>query len=217
MELNNNYPMYIKKDNYCCNRIFNCIKVNFSYHSTFPEKWNPNISLLRWNSYYGLSSWGYGIIGLCMLTLFSDNFMLQPSISIPIELEAWVLIIQSFISFFADVYYISDITCWHIFDRITATVSVFLFISNLYWISTMERIMYVSSIPIGLNFLKLSRDACHKKNISKFVKYHTLWHISLPIFIIFWLLYRSMTNYLWRQIVLYQILSCNLYIFWLFN
>lgn len=81
---------------------------------------------------------------------------------------------------------------WHAFDRWVATCNIILLVINVVWISWIERAMYVMTVASGLSLLMLGRREreSEKGSLAMLTLWHSLWHISLPLGLIFWFLYR---------------------------
>jgi len=147
---------------------------------------------LNWCSIYGFSSFSYGILGVIIFIFFQNNFMTEKyGIPIPINIYVLCLIIQSLVTFLADVYYINEESIFHYVDRFVATFNIILFSITIYWVSYIEKIIFVIALMNSLLIFKYSREHRIKRDISSYCYYHSVWHFILPFYILIWLLYRE--------------------------
>ena len=168
-----------------------------SCKNCIPTEWNDEIILKPENlyiSFYSISSFYYGVAGLIMLLFFKNNFKLIPHIPIPIEFFSIMLFIQSILSYFADVLYINNVSYWHTIDRIVTCINIFLFFSNIFWISYIEKVYFIIVLFCGVILFKKSRDTRNNKNIKEYLLRHQIWHMFFPLAIVLWLSYRKITN-----------------------
>ena len=169
----------------------------FTKNNSMPKKWKDRKEFKPENlyiSFYSFSSLYYAIAGIIMYMFFKKNFNLLPKIPVPIEIFIGLLIFQSLTSFLADVVYINEPSYFHMIDRITAVSVISIFASNIYWISPIEKIYFVSVILLSYFVFKDSREARRNNNIDAFLSKHERWHRFFPLAIIFWLLYRLFIN-----------------------
>ena len=177
--------------------IYNHFSQLLSCKSYIPEEWKDEIILKPKHLYlspYGISSFYYAFAGLIMLIFFNNNFKLNPSIPIPIEVFAIMLFSQSILSYYADVIYIHNLSYWHTFDRILTIINLMLFLLNILWISNIEKVYFISIIITGFILFKKSRKARDNKNLNEFLLHHQIWHIFFPLAIVLWLCYRKIIN-----------------------
>lgn len=157
------------------------------------------------NKWYALSSFTYLICGKVLLIFFSDIYDIEPQIPIPIELTAFMLIAQSWLSYRGDVVYIhteiyTDLYAnYWIFapkniDICFVILHIIVFNINFFYITWQERIIYIISFAIAAFCFYKSFKALHsnkQRNLTQFLKWHVLWHLSLPIAFFVWIFYRK--------------------------
>ncbi len=117
---------------------------------------------------YAVSSFFYAFAGLIRLY---QNF----------HLDAFNLIIQSFLSFISDVITLSIDSIWHPIDRLFAIYTCFYHFSTI--TSPISFITQLIIFLIGYNFLNDSNNF-YDKNDDSFEYYHTLWHMTCIIMLI---------------------------------
>ena len=177
--------------------IYNNLCSEFSCCNYTPKDWKNEIMLTPDNlyiSFYSISCFYYAIAGLIMILFFKNNFNLNPKIPVPIEFFAIMLFIQSILSYYADVIYINSFSYWHMIDRIVTYINVFVFMSNLFWISYIEKVYFIIVLFCGVLLFKRSRDSRNNKNINEYLLRHQIWHIFFPLAIVLWLFYRKIIN-----------------------
>tara|TARA_Y100000816_G_C26051086_1_gene551101 strand:- start:725 stop:1339 length:615 start_codon:yes stop_codon:yes gene_type:complete len=144
---------------------------------------NSDNSILK--TYYKASCFTYLILGILILTLFyrknsklHDDFLLISSI---------LLIITSFISYTNDVWgYFKQNKCIAIFDKIWST-SFSLFVISYHICFHIQASDYNSVLLLlvtlcsALFFLSNSIKSYSIKQFESQQKWHTLWHLSLPV------------------------------------
>lgn len=164
---------------------------NFDDDPSIPDTWINN-KLIKWNSIYGLSSFTYGILGIAMIFLFKDNFDSKNyNVPIPIYLLGTLLIIQSFVTFMGDVYCVDKPCLWHKIDKYLATFNTLVFSICMFYISIIEKLVFSFGIVNGLYFFKQARISRKNNNIENYAFYHSLWHLTFPLYLLGWLLYRK--------------------------
>ena len=130
---------------------------------------------LKKNIFYTLSSFTYTLGGIFVLFY-------------PIKIDyyqaffPYFLIAQGFISYLSDVVCINTLKC-SIIDITFATYNTFicLLISNYYNLNILESCI----LTIGIFFIFISSYYFKKNNIKKYVIYHILWHITLPLLAVY--------------------------------
>ena len=153
---------------------------------------NEKSDLLKWCSIYGLSSFSYGILGILIFICFKNNFKTEKhGIPIPIYLYISGLIIQSIVTFMADVYFINSESICHNIDRFVALINTLSFSICFFWMSFFGKIILIFGLTNGLYLFKLSRYYRKRSNLKLYTYYHSLWHIILPAYIFIWLIFRD--------------------------
>ena len=167
------------------------MRTQFSADSTFPAHWDPlHPSLQLWTS-YGMSSFTYSFVGMCMLVLFPGSFALEPTIPVPQRLQAFGLCAQSVATLFADVLFLSKDSFWHLLDRWIALSNVLFVASNMYWLSRIEKAVFILAVLGGVELLNRSRMSRLHRDEVTFAFWHTAWHVGYPAFLLAWLVYRQ--------------------------
>jgi len=176
-------------------RVFLEVQATTEPESSIPEEWAKH-EKFSFFSTYALSSWTYASVGLLMLTVFADNHHLEPKIPIPIEVQAGGIIMQSFVTYIADVHYASEDTHWHLIDRIIATINTVQLCLCALFISWIEVLLFAIVVPTGLICLSNSRH-CRLTDICMhaYVRWHACWHAIYPFGVFGWLNFRAFPDY----------------------
>jgi uncharacterized membrane protein len=88
-----------------------------------------------------------------MLVLFPSSFALAPAIPVPQRLQAFGLCAQSVATLFADVLFLSKDSFWHLLDRWIALSNVLFVASNMYWLSRIEKAVFILAVLGGVELL----------------------------------------------------------------
>lgn len=149
-----------------------------------------------------------------MLTVFDGNYELEPKVGIPQKLHLSYLVLQSCVTFVADVLYCGTKSIWHFIDRVTATGGTIFLSLSIVYVSIEEVAMFAVIIPTGILCLFHARmaraaptkeyeegtdsDQIQKAGQAKgprccvaFARWHALWHVYYPLGAILWLTYRQ--------------------------
>lgn len=172
--------------NFLYNNLYNSFK-----HDTIIKK-ETSKNMLKWNTIYGFSSFTYGMVGLIMYFFLQNTFTTeQYSIPIPIKLYGLLFILQSIVTFIADVYYINEKSIFHNIDRLVATLNTLFVCISVYYISYIEKTIFCIALINGLYLLDKSRLYRKNENIELYSYYHTMWHLTFPLYLLMWLSYRN--------------------------
>mmetsp|Transcript_5380 Transcript_5380/g.6801 ORF Transcript_5380/g.6801 Transcript_5380/m.6801 type:complete len:229 (+) Transcript_5380:215-901(+) len=192
-------------------RVFISVQMETDPVSNIPEHWAEH-EKFSFFSMYALSSWTYASVGILMLTVFYDNYYLDPPIPIPIEMHAIGVIAQSFVTYIADVHYASKTTHWHFADRCIATLNTLSLCLSGFFISWTEVLIFALVVPTGLILLSNSRhcrltDVC----MNAYTRWHAFWHAVYPSAVLGWLNYRAFPEYR-SLMILATVFMCGLVI-----
>jgi len=169
----------------------------FDCNCFVPKHWDvDSADEVRWFSVYGISTFTYMLVGLLMMTVFDGNYAIEPPLTmIPQAVQGMGLCFQSFATGMADVNHLGKTSVWHLFDRLVATTNVLIVGANLLSeISWVERLYFVALLAAGLSLLNLSRlerEGKPEGSITLFARYHAEWHLSFPLGLVLWMLYRQ--------------------------
>ena len=107
--------------------------------------------MLKWNTIYGFSSFTYGFVGFIMYFFLQNIFTTEKyNVPIPIKYYAICLMLQSFVTFFADVYFINEESIFHNIDRFVALFNTLFFCVAFYNISIIEKVIFTAGLINGL-------------------------------------------------------------------
>ena len=157
-----------------------------------PKEW-CNSTQLDWFSPYGISCFSYSVIGWLFYVFFYTSYVFSTyPIPIPIMLHIFGLTTQSLFSFMGDVVYKKKKNVWHTIDRFSAVFNIIFLAANIFWVSNIEKYIFLFGIINGIYIFKKSRKYRKELNINKYAYYHTLWHLILPFYLLIWIVYREL-------------------------
>ena len=184
--------------------------INFFYlnenKNKFPKNFNKKSNIYK---LYILSSFCYLFIGVLILTVFKNTV---PDLKNILFIQGILLIIQSIFTYFADVKSNGKKSNLHIYDRLIAIFNTIFIFSNILWLPPVDVGIYIITLITGLLILKKSRNARHNFKFKKYLMYHSLWHLWLPLGLLFWLLYNYFNNINYKNIILLIVFISNSYI-----
>lgn len=164
----------------------------FKNDPSMPMEW-CNSPRLGWVSPYGISCFSYSVIGLLIFGFFNTTYVLSSyPIPIPILLHVFGLIFQGLFSFIGDVVYKKKKNIWHDIDRLCAMFNCIFLLANVFWVSMMEKFIFLLGFINGVFIFKKSRKYRKELNINKYAYYHTLWHLTFPFYLLIWIVYREL-------------------------
>ena len=184
--------------------------INYFYlnenKNKFPKNFNKKSNIYK---LYILSSFCYLFIGVLILTVFKNTV---PDLKNILFIQGILLIIQSIFTYFADVKSNGKKSNLHIYDRLIAIFNTIFIFSNILWLPPVDVGIYIITLITGLLILKKSRNARHNFKFKKYLMYHSLWHLWLPLGLLFWLLYNYFNNINYKNIILLIVFISNSYI-----
>ena len=175
-------------------------------NSQFPKNFNKKNFIYK---LYILSAFFYSFLGVLILTKFKNTV---PNLKNILFIQGIFLIIQSIFTYFADVKSNGKKSNWHIYDRLIAIFTIIFIFSNILWLPPVDVGIYIITLITGLLILKKSRNARHNFKFKKYLIYHSLWHIWLPLGILLWLLYNHFNNINYKNFILLIVFISNSYI-----
>ena len=174
--------------------------------SKFPTNFNKKSTIYK---LYILSAFLYSFLGVLILTVFKNTF---PNLKNILFIQGIFLIIQSIFTYYADIKYNGKKSNWHIYDRLISIFNIIFIFSNILWLQPTDIIIYIITLITGLTLLKKSRNASRKFKFKKYLMYHSLWHLWMPLGLLFWLLYNYFNNINYKNIILLIVFISNSYI-----
>ena len=166
------------------------VQLSSSTKSLCPPSWDRDDPRLGPYSLYSLSSWTYASMGLVVRFALLSHYEHGPGTIPSADCAMWMCMLQSYISMQSDVVNFRRDSCWHLVDRVTATVFVTIGVCNVLIVSYIESVVCVTIVMSALCLLALSRAALFNEDMAAYVYYHTLWHASIPVLYLSWLVVR---------------------------
>ena len=76
-------------------------------------------------------------------------------------------------------------------DRLVAILNTLFVCVSIYYISYIEKAIFCIALINGLYLLDKSRLHRKNENIELYSYYHTMWHLTFPLYLLIWLSYRN--------------------------
>lgn len=162
------------------------VKIMGETRSCIPKSWCKETYLPpAFLSVYGLSSWTFAALGIWIFLRFDKP--LFPGMFF----EAALCILQSVTSFGCDVQSFGRASIWKPLDRLMASFFTLWQVLKFFWLgqTRRERLMWGMAISVALYCFYQAQAALRtrpKPDFRAFLRWHSLWHLSLPLGAAIW-------------------------------